>query len=306
MLQAVFVPEVMELVGRIREGRLRMELMQADDDLLNEMETYAIDRSLQLFSMPDAMAPQEDKFAHRQYPGYLVGRYEMMLNQVRSKPPTVLRAVDIIRLYTTLVDHNVMDPEPIAPVRGDNPHRYVRRDFAHEVLQRAQRALEEPCRAYHYSINNAGIEPLLAIAALAVDYWEIIPFSAFNRRTLSLLIQQQLLQHGYSVFRYISFEPLFLNDDLFYSAMRASTLDWIHCRNDYLPFTLFFLRIAPRSTALAHRSANHKTGWLLSPVLGVPGAALQTMSARSRIRIRGYILSVARAARVAFIAKVLS
>ena len=69
-------------------------------------------------------------------------------------------------------------------------------------------AVEELCRQYQRALNQENIPPLIAIAALILDFLCIHPFRDGNGRVSRLLTLLALYQHGYEVGRYISLERL--------------------------------------------------------------------------------------------------
>ena len=65
-------------------------------------------------------------------------------------------------------------------------------------------AVEELCRHYQHALDQENVPPLIAIAALALDFLCIHPFRDGNGRVSRLLTLLALYQHGYEVGRYIS------------------------------------------------------------------------------------------------------
>ncbi len=69
-------------------------------------------------------------------------------------------------------------------------------------------AVEELCRQYQHALHHGNIPPLIAIAALVLDFLCIHPFRDGNGRVSRLLTLLALYQHGYEVGRYMSLERL--------------------------------------------------------------------------------------------------
>ncbi|HVQ36505.1 MAG TPA: Fic family protein, partial [Pyrinomonadaceae bacterium] len=69
-------------------------------------------------------------------------------------------------------------------------------------------ALDELCLLYRHALDQDNIPPLIAIAALVLDFLCIHPFRDGNGRVSRLLTLLALYQHGYEVGRYVSLERL--------------------------------------------------------------------------------------------------
>lgn len=69
-------------------------------------------------------------------------------------------------------------------------------------------AMDELCLVYRHAIDQDHLPPLVAIAALILDFLCIHPFRDGNGRVSRLLTLMALYQHGYEAGRYISLERL--------------------------------------------------------------------------------------------------
>ena len=91
--------------------------------------------------------------------------------------------------------------------------------------------------------ETEGIEPLLLIPCLILDYLCIHPYPDGNGRTSRLLTYMLLYQHGYDVCRYISLdEHIAATKGSYYRTLNESSQGWDAGKNDYIPFVRYFLR----------------------------------------------------------------
>lgn len=103
-------------------------------------------------------------------------------------------------------------------------------------------AVEEMCLAYNHMVDQREAMPLLATAALILDFLCIHPFRDGNGRVSRLLTLLALYHHGYGVGRYISHERVIeQGKDRYYDALRASSAGWHDANHDILPWTNYLL-----------------------------------------------------------------
>src|SRR5436305_15073915 len=94
-------------------------------------------------------------------------------------------------------------------------------------------AIEELCLSYRHTVNQGEVPPLMAVAALVLDFTCIHPFRDGNGRLSRLLTLLALYQHGYQVGRYISLERLVEESrEDYYEALRRSSEGWHEGRHD--------------------------------------------------------------------------
>src|SRR2546423_1872290 len=109
-------------------------------------------------------------------------------------------------------------------------------------------AINDLCLAYRHVIAQGLAHPLVAIAALVLDFLCIHPFRDGNGRVSRLLTLLALYQNGYEVGRYIGLERLVeeAKDD-YYESLRRSSEGWHEWRNDLLPWLNCFLSVLRRA-----------------------------------------------------------
>jgi Fic family protein len=109
-------------------------------------------------------------------------------------------------------------------------------------------AMAELCRWYTYTVNQRKVQPLVATAALVLDFLCIHPFRDGNGRVARLLTLLALYHFGYDVGRYISIERLIeeTRDD-YYENLRISSQGWHEGKHDLGPWLNYFLVIVRRA-----------------------------------------------------------
>jgi Fic family protein len=116
--------------------------------------------------------------------------------------------------------------------------------------QETPEAMEELCLGYGTAIEQAVVPPLVAVAALILDFLCIHPFRDGNGRVSRLLTLLALYQHGHAVGRYVSTERLVEDSkEDYYEALRRSSQGWHEGKHDFAPWLAFFLSIVRRAYA---------------------------------------------------------
>jgi Fic family protein len=109
-------------------------------------------------------------------------------------------------------------------------------------------AVEELCLLYRHAVNQSLAPPLVAVAALVLDFLCIHPFRDGNGRISRLLTLLALYQHGYEVGRYVSLERIVEESQAdYYEALRANSQEWHEGRHDLLPWLNYFLATLKRA-----------------------------------------------------------
>jgi Fic family protein len=111
-------------------------------------------------------------------------------------------------------------------------------------------------------LDQDHIPPLVAIAALVLDFLCIHPFRDGNGRVSRLLTLLALYHHGYEVGRYVSLERLVEESkESYYEALHASSQGWHEGKHDLLPWLNFQWAILRR----AYREFEQRVGEVEAP-----------------------------------------
>ena len=103
-------------------------------------------------------------------------------------------------------------------------------------------AMEQLELAYMEARGDAGINQLLLIPCVILDFLCIHPFRDGNGRMSRLLSLLLLYKNGFDVGKYVSFEEQINNyKGFYYEALKQSSTDWEIGQNDYFPFIENFL-----------------------------------------------------------------
>jgi Fic family protein len=111
-------------------------------------------------------------------------------------------------------------------------------------------AVDELCLLYRHALDQDNIPPLIAIAALVLDFLCIHPFRDGNGRVSRLLTLLALYQHGYEVGRYISLERLIEESkEDYYEVLNRSSKHWHEGRHELTPWMNLLLAVIRRGYA---------------------------------------------------------
>lgn len=123
---------------------------------------------------------------------------------------------------------------------GADGKRRVR--FRPTPADETQEAMEQLELAYLAARDDAGINQLLLIPCVILDFLCIHPFRDGNGRMSRLLSLLLLYKNGYDAGRYVSFEEQINNyKTYYYEALKQSSIHWETGNNDYFPFIENFL-----------------------------------------------------------------
>ena len=142
--------------------------------------------------------------------------------------------------------------------------------------------IDKLCIEYNNIIEKSGIEPLLLIPCVILDFLCIHPFNDGNGRMSRLLTLLLLYKAGYLVGKYISIEMLIeKTKETYYDVLYTSSQKWHTNKNDYLPFlkyTLGILKEAYLEFENRFRLINNKKMKTTDRVYGVFEQSLTTVS----------------------------
>ncbi len=103
-------------------------------------------------------------------------------------------------------------------------------------------AMEQLILAYKDARDDAGINQLLLIPCVILDFLCIHPFRDGNGRMSRILSLLLLYKGGYDAGKYISYEEqISKHKGYYYDALRQSSQGWEENRNSYVPFIENFL-----------------------------------------------------------------
>ena len=111
-------------------------------------------------------------------------------------------------------------------------------------------AVAELCERYRQAFEDHAVPPLIAVAALVLDFLCIHPFRDGNGRVSRLLTSLALYHHGYDVGRYVSLERLVEESrEDYYECLQRSSRRWHQGRHELTPWFNFILAIIRRAYA---------------------------------------------------------
>jgi Fic family protein len=177
--------------------------------------------------------------------------YRRALNEIHTRHEKLPVSADTLKKLHALCqsasgdagDFKSIDNEVIELVPGAAP--VVR--FRCVKAKETPAAVDELCLLYRHALDQDNIPPLIATAALALDFLCIHPFRDGNGRVSRLLTLLALYQHGYEVGRYISLERLTEESkEDYYECLNRSSQKWHQGRHDLTPWMNFFLAIVRR------------------------------------------------------------
>jgi Fic family protein len=181
--------------------------------------------------------------------------YRMALSWIHTQHEKIeIAPATVRRLHELAQGGNVSDagqwkqkPNDIIEIHADG-RRSVR--FRPLAPERVPEAMDELCLAYSHVLQQGLAVPLLATAALVLDFACIHPFRDGNGRVSRLLTLLALYHHGYRVGRYISIERIIeQTKETYYEAIQKSSIGWHEGKHDILPwfnYTLGVIRAAYR------------------------------------------------------------
>jgi Fic family protein len=137
-------------------------------------------------------------------------------------------------------------------------------------------AMEQLELAYLDACSNSNINQLLLVPCVILDFLCIHPFRDGNGRMSRLLSLLLLYKNGFDAGKYISFEEQINKyKDLYYDALKKSSLGWNTNENDYFPFMQNFLstlymcyKELDKRFAVVHGKRVTKTARVEATVLG--------------------------------------
>jgi len=122
--------------------------------------------------------------------------------------------------------------------------------------------MREMIKLWQASVRQHQIHPLIAVAAMNLDFLCIHPFRDGNGRVSRLLLLLQCYHLGFEVGRYISLERVIEeNKDRYYETLEQSSQRWHEGRHDPWPFINYVLF----ALKTAYREFEERVGQIASP-----------------------------------------
>jgi Fic family protein len=158
------------------------------------------------------------------------------------------------------------------------PDGRVRVRFKTVTAAQTHAAMRELIEAWHDCLRERRVHPLIALAAMNLDFLCIHPFRDGNGRVSRLLLLLQCYHLGYEVGRYISSERLIeQHKERYYETLEQSSHRWHEGKHDPWPFInylLFILKLASQEFA-------ERVGQVASPK-GAKTELVQSAISRTR------------------------
>jgi Fic family protein len=151
------------------------------------------------------------------------------------REPDVLRLHEIMLSYIPISGGKYKESDNAIVEVAANGQRRIR--FAPTPANETTETMEQLFLAYLDARSNYGINQLLLIPCVVLDFLCIHPFADGNGRISRLLSLLMLYKNGFDAGKYISFEEqINLNKANYYAALKASSTDWHSGDNSYFPF----------------------------------------------------------------------
>jgi len=140
-----------------------------------------------------------------------------------------------------------------------NGQRRIR--FKPTAARQTAREVADLCAAYQRMTTAERVPPLLIVATMVFDLLCIHPFRDGNGRVSRLLTTMLLLQHGFSVCRYVSLERLVeQSKEDYYHVLGECSQGWHEGRNPILPWWNHFLGVLRQAYVDFSRQVERSAG----------------------------------------------
>lgn len=177
-----------------------------------------------------------------------IAGYRDALNAIHSDFSNIsFMETAVLGLHRTLLQYTVEEDgghykqEDNAIVEEDSSGRRSIR-FLPTPAKETPAAMEQLFLAYMDVRGDSGIQPLLLIPCVILDFLCVHPFDDGNGRMSRLLSLLLLYKAGLDVGKYVSFEEQINRyKGAYYEALRKSSDGWADGKNTYIPFMENFL-----------------------------------------------------------------
>lgn len=177
-----------------------------------------------------------------------IAGYRDALNEIHLNYKTIEFNEDtILKLHEILMSYNgdeyagkYKNEDNVILEIDNEGNRKVR--FRPISAKETSKDMEQLILAYLDARDNSGINSLLLIPCVILDFLCIHPFKDGNGRMSRLLSLLLLYKNGFDVGKYISFEEqINKNKAFYYDALKKSSDKWDENKNTYVPFMENFL-----------------------------------------------------------------
>jgi Fic family protein len=142
------------------------------------------------------------------------------------------------------------------------PDGRIRVRFKTVTARKTPTAMHGLVAAWRDCLDERLIHPVIAMAAMNLDFLCIHPFRDGNGRVSRLLLLSQCYHLGYEVGRYVSLERVIEeNKDRYYETLEQSSKGWHASKHDPWPYINYLLYILKS----AYREFEERAGQTVSP-----------------------------------------
>lgn len=247
--------DIAELIAAVREARAVDRIREARyTGELERVREAAMLQSVKFSNEIEGIVTSDERLVDivlrydvpRTHSEAEIAGYRDALNMIHSNPDnydlderTVLELHRVMMSQTLHIGgHYKTRDNAIVSVSGGRRHIV----FESVPASETEDAMEQLFLAY-MEARDEGMEPLLLIPCVILDFLCIHPFADGNGRTSRLLTTALLYNNGFNVCRYVSMDQhIAMTKSEYYSALAASSKGWIENEWTYVPFIRYFLR----------------------------------------------------------------
>lgn len=177
--------------------------------------------------------------------------YRQALSEIQSRHADLAITPDTIRSLHALCQPASGDAGQFKRVDNDivqlSPGEAPTVRFRCVTAKGTPGVVAELCQRYRQAFEDHAVPPLIAVAALMLDFLCIHPFRDGNGRVSRLLTLLALYHHSFEVGRYVSLERLVEESrEDYYESLHRSSVRWHQCRHELTPWFNFILAIIRR------------------------------------------------------------
>lgn len=248
-------PDITELISRIREinalGGIRASRYRTQFSRIEDMAKL---NSVKYSNEIEGIVTSDERLADivlrddapRTHSENEIAGYRDALSAIHEDPSAFdLDETSVLGLHRTMMSHTlhggghykIRDNAIVSMSDG-------RRNIVFEPVPASETpdSMGQLILAY-MEARDGGVEPLLLIPCVILDFLCIHPFADGNGRTSRLLTTVLLYNNGFDVCRYVSLdEHISLTRGAYYQALAESSKGWMENGWTYIPFVRYFLR----------------------------------------------------------------